>query len=183
MTPSGRRASPPVVAVLAVAALVSACRIERRPDVAEKRATPTALVPNPGGGGASPARDSVLAVLGAFNDALALGDVTRVAQLSSPGAVLIDQEEGVHWTREDAASALPRPLLSQRDELGWRVVDRRVDFLDDRTALVSTRYQASVSGEKVPWTAVESWVLVRTGLGWRVRYLHRSRGLEGEGRQ
>ena len=166
--------------LLVLLTLTAACRVERRPDLDESEPGPTALVPELRGG-SEPARDSVRQVVAAVNEALALGDVTRVAQLSAPGAVLIDQEEGVRWTRQEAASTLPRPLLGRGDGLGWRVESTSLDFLGDGgTALLSARYHASVSGESVPWTAVETWVLVRREGGWGLRYMHRSRGLGEE---
>ena len=165
--------------LLVLLTLTAACRVERRPDLDESDPGPTALVPELRGG-SEPSRDSVRQVVAAVNEALALGDVTRVAQLSAPGAVLIDQEEGVRWTRQEAASTLPRPLLGRGDGLGWSVEATSLDFVGEGTALLSARYHASVSGESVPWTAVETWVLVRSDGGWRLRYLHRSRGLGEE---
>lgn len=166
--------------LVAVVVLASSCRIERRPDLTREDPGPTALVPELRGG-SEPARDSVRVVVAAVNEALALGDVTRVAQLSALGAVLIDQEEGVRWSRQEAASILPRPLLGRSDGLSWSVAATRLDFLGDGAALLSIRYRASVAGEGVPWTAVETWVLIRDGTaGWRLRYLHRSRGLGDE---
>lgn len=166
----------PRLLLLALLVVTSACRIERRPDLLEDDPGPTALVPELSGG-SEPARDSVRQVVAAVNEALALGDVTRVAQLSAPGAILIDQEEGVRWTRQEAASTLPRPLLGRGDGLSWALADTGLDFLGDDTALLSARYHAAVSGEDVPWTALETWVLVRVDeVGWRLRYLHRSRG-------
>ena len=165
--------------VLLVAALVagSACRFEKRPDLAAREPVDSTLYPPEGASGIA---DSVRATIVAVSDAFRVGDVTRVAQLTTRDAILIDQEDGVRWSRLDAAAALPRPLQGGEDGLGWELDGSGFALLSENAALVSARYRASVSGEAVPWTAVESWVLVRDAGGWRLRYLHRSRGL-GQG--
>jgi hypothetical protein len=160
--------------------LGAACRFEKRPDLAAREPADSAAFPLPGGSG-SPVEDSVRATITALNNAFSMGDVTRVAQLTTRDAVLIDQEDEVHWTRSDAAAVLPRPLLGGRDGLAWQLDGATFSRLSDTSALMSLRFRASVSGENVPWTAVESWVLVRDAGGWRLRYLHRSRGLGREG--
>lgn len=170
---SGRRWVP--AAVLAAALLASACRFEKRPDLAAREPADSTLYLRTGGA-VTPLEDSVRATITAVNEAFRLGDVARVAQLTTRDAVLVDQEDEVFWTRADAGSRLPRPLRGE-DKLGWEPVGSTVSSLADGSELALVRFQASVSGESVPWTAVESWLLERTDLGWRVRYLHRSRGL------
>ena len=155
--------------------LGSACRFEKRPDLTARRAADTTLYVR-SGAPANPAEDSVRSVITAVNEAFRVGDVTRVAQLTTRDAVLIDQEDEVYWTRADAQARLPRPLRGE-DKLGWEAVGSTVSDLGDGSELATLRFRASVSGESVPWTAVESWLLVRTPQGWRLRYLHRSRGL------
>jgi ketosteroid isomerase-like protein len=151
------------------------CRFERRPDLdadgnpsAESVTLPSAL--------ATPLGDSIRAVVAALGEALEAGDVSRVAELTVPGATLIDQEEGLRWSREDAAAPLPRALLSSRDEpLTWALSSSDLTPFADAALLVH-EYQAAVTGENVPWRAVETYLAVRTPEGWRVRHLHRSRG-------
>jgi hypothetical protein len=152
------------------------CWFEQRPE------------PRNGGGGAAEAaapaptpetgalRDSVRAVITAFHDALRVGDGGRVASLSVPGATVLDQEEGVAWhLGPEGGETLPGPLESGPNGLGWEPVS--TDFVVwERTALVVDRYAATVEGEAVPWTAVETLVLERTPEGWRIRHVHRSRG-------
>ncbi len=155
--------------------LGSACRFEKRPDLRASRAADTTLYVR-SGAPASPAEDSVRSVITALNEAFRVGDGARVAQLTTPDVVLIDQEDEVYWTRGDEKARLPRPLRGE-DKLGWEPVGSTVSGLGDGSELATLRFRASVSGESVPWTAVESWLLVRTAQGWRLRYLHRSRGL------
>jgi hypothetical protein len=166
------------VRVLLLVALLlgSACRFEKRPDLAAREPVDSMLFP-PAGGSGGPIEDSVRATIAAVSTAFRVGDVTRVAQLTTRDAVLIDQEDEVRWTRLDAAAELPRPLQGGDDGLGWELDGSTFAPLSETSALVSVRYRASVSGEAVPWTAIESWVLVRDAGGWRLRYLHRSRGL------
>lgn len=164
---------------LLLAVIAGGCTLEHRPDVQpddEAVAAETPSVP-----GAS-VEDSARAVASAFREALVLGDASRVASLTAPGALLVDQEEGVRWRRSaESDGPLPAPLGASRGGLGWTVSASEFANLDG-TALLVTRYGAEVAGEEVPWSAVESLVLVRTGDGWRVRYLHRSRGqAEGGG--
>lgn len=162
--------------LLGVVALGSACRFEKRPDLAAQQpaAGTQYSASTPSGG---PLEDTVRATLAAVSDAFRVGDVTRVAQLTTRDAVLIDQEDEVRWTRADAAAQLPRPLLGGTDGLGWTLAGSTFSMLSQDAALLSLDFQASVAGENVPWTAVESWVVARTEVGWRLRYLHRSRGL------
>jgi ketosteroid isomerase-like protein len=170
---SGR---PRHLLLLVALVLGSACRFEKRPDLAASEPVDSVLSP-PAGGSGGLVEDSVRATIAAVSGAFGMGDVTRVAQLTTPDAVLIDQEDEVRWTRLDAAAELPRPLSGGNDGLSWELDGSTFSLLSDDSALVSVRYHATVSGEGVPWTAVESWVLVRDAGGWRLRYLHRSRGL------
>jgi ketosteroid isomerase-like protein len=161
--------------VLAGALLFAGCRFERRPDPDTSAAVPDAGLFLPSTLN-TPIEDSVRAVVSALDDALAVGDVSRVAQLTVAGATLIDQEEGIRWARENPAGALPKALTARRDSpLEWALVDSSLTPLDGAALLVN-EHHALVTGEGVPWKAVESYVLVRTPDGWRVRHLHRSRG-------
>ena len=179
---------PLAVLLLAGLLLLSACRVERRAradDAGEPGGSDTtATLP------ARPAvEDSVRSVVSALHDALRDGDGARVGMLSAPGALLVDQEEGVRWRKIAGSQGaggtgagegpLPGVLQGADDGLGW--VRVRSDFVDlGSAALLVDHYRATVSGEEVPWTAVETHVLVRTGGGWRLRHLHRSRGLGRE---
>lgn len=149
------------------------CTLEHRPDIQPDEAALEAADP------ATPrasAEDSARAVVSAFREALALGDGARVAALTAPDALLVDQEEGVRWRHAaEPAGVLPSPLVPGGDGLAWTVTSSEYARLGEAGLLV-TRYTAEVAGEEVPWTAVESVVVVRTEEGWRVRYLHRSRG-------
>ena len=161
--------------LLGSALLFAGCRFERRPDPNTNASVPDAGVFLPSTAN-TPMDDSVRAVVSALDEALAVGDVSRVAQLTVPGATLIDQEEGVRWTRESPAGTLPRALASRGDSpLAWALVDSKLTPLDG-VALLVNEHHALVTGEGVPWKAIESYVLVRTPDGWRVRHLHRSRG-------
>ena len=109
-------------------------------------------------------------------DVLGLGDEVQVAQLTTPDVILFDQDERVRWMPSEAADRLPPALLSGADGLGWHLVESSFFWLGSDAAFFSLRYQTSPSSDLLGRTAVESWVLVRTDTGWRVRYLHRSRG-------
>lgn len=156
-------------ALLAVA-LCAGCRLERRPDApgTEVAIDQPAL---------DAATDSAEAVLGAMTSALEGGDPSRVSQLATPDAVLIDQTEGIRWTRAEATGPLPPAMHAGTGELGWRLLDSSYSRLAPEAALFSLRYGASVSEDTIPRTALESWVIVREEGSWKVRYLHRSRGL------
>lgn len=154
----------------------TACRFEKRPDLAAREpvdSTAIRFTHGPRG----PIEDSVRATIAAVTDAFRVGDVTRVAQLTTRDAVLIDQEDEIRWTRPDAAARLPRPLRNGDDGLGWEIDESSFSLLSDASALVSLRFRAAASGQPAPWTALETWVLVRDAGAWRLRYLHRSRGL------
>lgn len=162
--------------MLAAALAAAGCRFEKRPDLAAREPRDSSLYASSGTAG-DPLADSVRATIATINEAFRVGDVARVAQLTTRDAVLIDQEDQVYWTRADAAGRLPRPLRGAEDKLGWEPVGATFAALGDGSELATLRFRASVSGEAVPWTAVESWVMARTETGWRLRYLHRSRGL------
>jgi hypothetical protein len=163
-------------ALLAIALLASACRFERRPDLpgegAGERASAAAQP------GAMTLEDSVRAVASALDDALAVGDVARVALLSVPGATLIDQEEAVHWTLGDPETPLPQALAGRGGRFDWRLRTSRFVELGGAALLVN-EYEATVVGSGVSWRAAETLIMVRTPEGWRLRHLHRSRGPEG----
>lgn len=165
-----------VLILLLAAGTAGGCTVERRPDVQPDGGAAS----DPATTGAS-AEDSVRAVVSAFRQALALGDGSRVAALTAPEALLVDQEEGVRWRRSaEAGGDLPSPLGAGEGGLAWTVSSSEYTRFGEAGLLV-TRYLAEVAGEDVPWSAVESFVVVRTGEGWRVRYLHRSRGREDTG--
>lgn len=169
----------PWCVLLGLAILPGACTLERRAD----------LEPEGGAGDGAESRaaaatiDSVHAVVSSFHEALAQGDGARIAALTSPGAVLIDQEESVRWRRAmDSNPALPTALVRARDGLGWTVLGTDFTLLGDDAGILVTEYRAEIEGEAVPWSAVESLILVRGDAGWRVRYLHQSRGPEARER-
>ena len=159
--------------VLAIAAVSSACRLEKRPDLVGSEGTSG----TPSISSATPAEDSARAALVAMNSALESGDGALVARLTTPDAVLFDQNERVRWTHADTSAPLPPALSGGADGLGWHLVEASFFFLGPAAAFFSRRYQDSAEEEQTEETAVESWVLVRTEEGWLVRYLHRSSGL------
>jgi ketosteroid isomerase-like protein len=160
--------------VVLCAVLVAACSVEPRADTRSGGEGPADT-------GGSPVVDGdsaqVLGVVGAFHDALRVGDVARVAALSVPGALLVDQEEGVRWERGGDAARLPGPLDAAPGDGGlrWRVAERQVRPAGD-ARVVTLRWQAVIAGEPVEWWGVESLVLVPTDDGWRLMHVHRSRG-------
>lgn len=161
--------------LLAVFAL-QACTFERRADTDVSEPLPAEAGTDTAS--SDPGEDSVLGVVDAFHRALASGDAARVAQLVGPEALLVDQEEGVLWTAE-SADALPSSLESVDEASGglaWERVGTRVDAVGP-ARLVILRYRAQVAGETVAWWGLES-LLLRPGSdgGWRIHYLHRSRG-------
>lgn len=163
-----------VAALLLAGAHLSGCTVERRPDLAEGPDT-TAFVPEERRA-TQAMRDSARAVVEAYHAALEVGDGARVAALAAPGATLVDQEEGVFWeVTGPEAGALPAPLTESASGLGWHRVRSDVQPLSD-AILVVDRYEATVSGEPVRWSATESFVLVRSIEGWRILLAHRSRG-------
>lgn len=164
-----------LVTTLAVGLLLSACRFERRPEPRTGVGADTTVRVTGG-----PVRDSVRAVVEAFHAALRVGDGSRVATLSVPGATIVDQEEGVEWRRGGSGGRLPGPMSSGGVGLGWNRAG--ADFVAwDGSALLVERYRATVSGEAIPWTAVETFVLERTPAGWLIRHVHRSRGTPSDG--
>jgi hypothetical protein len=166
--------------VFVVGALVSACRLEKRPDLKTNDALSDTSY-SPSVPLDSSVEDSARAVLVAVSDAFGLGDEVRVAQLTTPDVILFDQDEQVRWMSSEAAARLPPALMDGADDLSWHLVESSFFWLGSDAAFFSLRYQASPSADSLRWTAVESWVLVRTDTGWRVRYLHRSRGLTERG--
>ena len=162
--------------LLVVGTFVSACRFEKRPDLAANQdVTETPYGPSIPQG--SLIEDSARAVVGAMNDAFASGNGAGVAQLSTPEAILFDQNERVRWIRSDEAARLPPGLPDGADGLGWHLAESSFFLLGTDAAFLSLHYQALPSADLSARTVVESWVLVRTDAGWRVRYLHRSRGM------
>jgi hypothetical protein len=120
--------------------------------------------------------DSVRAAVVAVEDALVSGEDDRVAALTTPDVILIDLGEDARWTAQDGGR-LPRPLASVDPGVAWERVDETYRPLADGVALYSAMFAAQVDADE-PYLlpAAESWIVVRTDAGWRVRYLHRSRG-------
>lgn len=160
--------------------LLGACTLERRADLEPENGATVGTT-----GNVAPSTvDSVHAVVSSFHEALAQGDGARIASLTTPGAVLIDQEQSVRWRRAvDTDPTLPTPLVRARDGLDWTVLGTDFTLLGEDAGILVTEYRARVQGEEVPWSAVESLVLVRGAAGWRVRYLHQSRGPEAQVRR
>jgi hypothetical protein len=149
---------------------VSACRFERRTDLVAEEPVTAALYLAPDHP-TTPLEDSVRAAVVGLNDALGAADSARVAALTTPDALLVDLEQGARWTR--AGGSLPAPL-SADDALAWQIEGISFDLLGDGGALYSCLFGGTTAAGAA-WSAVESWVVVRTDAGWRVRYLHRSR--------
>jgi len=166
-----------VAALLLAGVYLPGCAVERRPDLDEGPDT-TAFVPEEWRA-TEALRDSARAVIDALHTALEVGDGARVAALAAPGATIVDQEEGVFWKVSGPdAGPLPAPLSEKVTGLGWRRVRSDVQPLAD-AILVVDRYEATVSGEPVRWSATESFVVVRAIEGWRILLAHRSRGEAG----
>lgn len=177
-----RRAFPArlrLVSLLALLVLVvaQACRFERRPDLeASTELAGIADTTDPPVVPGQAIHDSLRVVVAAYREALRVGDASRVASLTVPGSVIVDQEEGVEWRRgEGGSEVLPQPLDPARTGFGWTRVGSEIQVFEE-TALLVDRYRVTVSGEEVPWHAVESFLLVRTPEGWHIRFSHRSRG-------
>jgi hypothetical protein len=151
--------------MLLLVGAASACRFERRTDLED--APPAGLtVPE----------DSIRAAVDALEDAFAAADDERAEALTTPDAVLIDLSDDVRWTRVDGGR-LPRPLVSAEPSLVWELVAESYQPLADGVALYSATFAALVDRDEPQLLpAAESWVVVRTDAGWRVSYLHRSRG-------
>lgn len=166
-----------LTALLVLLVVTQGCRFERRPELRASADTAgiadtTAQPVVPG----QAIHDSLRVVVAAYHEALRVGDVSRVASLTVPGTVIVDQEEGVEWRRGDGGSeVLPQPLNPATTGFGWTRIGSEIQVFEE-TALLVDRYRVTVSGEQVPWTAVESFVLARTPDGWRIRFSHRSRG-------
>ncbi len=165
----GVRAGSATLLLLMV--VTSACRFERRPEAVGDEPVTDVPYASPEGP-TSPIEDSVRATVVEVIRAFDLGDGARVAELTTPDAVLIDQEGSVRWT-PDAGGPLPRALAEGDGELG-RTEGSTFSVLSEGAVLYSCRFLAQAAAEETPRSVVESWVLVRTGAGWRVRYLHRS---------
>jgi hypothetical protein len=160
-----RRARAGCAGLLLLVGATSACRFERRTDLGTDALVDTPTAP----------QDSVRAAVIALSDAFAAGDDERAEALTTPDAVLIDLSEDVRWTRADGGR-LPRPLASLEPSMAWEPSGESFQPLADGVALYSTTFVAQVDGDE-PYVlpAAESWIVVRTDAGWRVRYLHRSR--------
>jgi ketosteroid isomerase-like protein len=156
--------------------VLAACTFERRAETETSQGLPGA--DDTLATGVDDARDSVLGLVDAFQRALAAGDAARVAQLVGPNALLIDQEEGVIWNARDAGrlpSSMSLGSVAPGD-LAWARDGTRVDAIGP-ARLVIVRYRAEVAGEPVPWWGVESFLIEpRDDGGWRIHYVHRSRG-------
>lgn len=168
------------IAVGLLALLVlGACSFERRAETEAETAPADSTEPVSG----IAAEEALMGVIEAFHRALGSGDAARLSQIVGPDALLVDQEDGVLWS---AASPGPLPSSLQTPEgvaggLAWERVGTRVDTLGT-ARLVILRYRATIAGEPVPWWGVES-VLMQPGStgGWRIHFVHRSRGPGGAG--
>ena len=163
-----------LAALLLTLTAAPGCRFERRPDLPTDRelslGTPASLEP-----AGTPAEDSARAVVISLAEALEVGDVARVARLTVPESVLIDQEEAVRWSHANPDSPLPRSLSAGEDAPDWRLETSAYLPLGEGAVLIY-EYQALTQEEAPAARAVETFVLVRTELGWRLRHMHRSRG-------
>jgi hypothetical protein len=164
VTPRARAGSATLLLLIGAA---SACRFERRTDLVGNVVAVTPTAPE----------DSVRAAVAAVADAFAAADDERVEALTTPDAVFIDLSEDVRWTREDGGR-LPRPLASLDSTMTWELSGESIQPLAEGVALYSATFVALVDGD-APYVlpAAESWIVVRTDAGWRVRHLHRSRAL------
>jgi ketosteroid isomerase-like protein len=180
----GRR--PLLIPAFALGLLLGGCTFERRADT-ESGDLPAATGDSEASVRDASSEDSVLGVVTAFHRALSSGDAARVAQLVGPDALLVDQEEGVLWSAQ-SAGPLPSSLEGDGLEtratpagLTWEAVGHRVDAVGP-ARLVILRYRARVAGEDVDWWGMESLLLLPgPDGGWRIHYMHRSRGSGGPG--
>jgi hypothetical protein len=166
-----RRGRAGGAALLLLVGAASACRFERRTDLVEDEPVLAALYRAPDHP-TTPFEDSVRAAVIAVSDALGASDSAAVVRLTTPDAVLIDQDEAIRWTR--VGGTLPRSLAHDAS-LSWRIQATSFGPIGSDGALYSVLLEAAPP-EAEPRSAVESWVVVRTDAAWRVRYLHRSRG-------
>lgn len=167
----GGPALPTIVRVALAVLLLAGCTFERRPDVENGDGTPdTAAVTRD-----EILRDSVEAIVDGFVGALRAGDVSRAVSMLDDRATLYDQETGRRWDPTAVDSLLPGPLERDGEALHWEPSDTWTEVYD-QAALVVRRYRATISREAAPWTAMETYVLVRADGEWAIRHLHRSRG-------
>lgn len=166
-----------VTAALLLGLGLVACEFERRADregAVPVDASSEAAAPDRAPG----ADDSVLDLVDQFHRALESGDAARLATLTGPDALIIDQEEGILWSAE-RGGALPGPLQAERGPYAgfrWALIGTRVDAVGP-ARLVMRRYRATIVDEAVPWWAVETILLEPAPSGgWRIHYVHRSRG-------
>jgi len=150
---------------------VTGCRFERRADLTNGGALELELRSGPGSG---PMEDSVRVVVNAIAEALHMGDVARVARLTVPGTMLIDQEDAVHWVRDSPTAAMPRALTPRSATAAWALASSTFVALGSAAALVVNEYVGVVPAGGGPLKEVETYILVRTDEGWRLRHLHRS---------
>ena len=156
--------------------IVLSCRFEQRPDLAAEEpvgGAPDGPLHQPG----STVEDSVIATVTAVVEALAVGNVTQMEQLTTRDTLIFDQEGDGFWTGADTSAHIPLLLRGGSDGEDWELQSSSFTLISEGAALLSLRFQVRVSGKPMPRNALESWVLVRTAEGWRVRYLHRSGGL------
>ena len=169
-------APPRLLPLLASLLLLAACTFERRPDAGNGEAEPdTGAVTR-----TEILEDSVEATVDAFTAALRAGDISRAVGMLDAEATLYDEETGHRWDPTKADSLLPGPMEREgEEELRWEPVESWMEVYDE-AALFVRRYQATISREEAPWTAMETYVLVRSDEDWVIRHLHRSRGLGPE---
>lgn len=169
-----RRRTVLLVSVLLPSCVAWGCEFQRRPEA--RNGGPDGGSERVGAPPSAPteARDSVGATVAAFQEALEAGDVSRAVGLLTAEATLHDAESGGRWDLSSADSLLPGPL-GRGGELRWMSGPTGITVFSDG-ALVVKRYRANIAGEDAPWTATETYVLLRTEEGWRIHHLHRSRG-------
>jgi ketosteroid isomerase-like protein len=161
-----------VALLFAALLLLGACTFERRADVGSERALPGEGVELPEGS-TTPAEDSIRAIVAAVGEALRVGDASRVALLTAPGATLVDAEAGTFWTRDDLMGTLPRQLEDRETPQTWSLERSRITRFGDAALLVDEYHvaEASVQPES---RAIETLLLVRSDGGWRLAHLHRA---------
>lgn len=162
--------------LLVLVAAAAGCHFEHRPEGRNDAGEAADGADTLDLSGAAPVTDSVRVAVQGFEEALQAGDLSRAVGALHERATLYDEESGGRWDPSQADSLLPGSLQRRGEQLQWNLRESSVTLFGE-AALVVNRYQASISRESTPWTAMETYVLLRTPAGWRIRHLHRSRGL------